>query len=44
MKSLIWKEWRENLKWAALPGVLILGPMITLRPCPCSWSRSISPS
>jgi hypothetical protein len=28
MRSLIWKEWRENLKWAALPSFLILGPMI----------------
>ncbi len=27
MKSLIWKEWRENLKWAAVPSILILGPM-----------------
>jgi hypothetical protein len=26
MKSLIWKEWRENVKWAAVPGVLMLGP------------------
>jgi hypothetical protein len=28
MRSLIWKEWRENLKWAAGPGILLLGPMI----------------
>jgi hypothetical protein len=27
MKSLIWKEFRENLKWAGLPAVLILGTM-----------------
>lgn len=27
MKPLIWKEWRENLWWAALPALLILGPM-----------------
>jgi hypothetical protein len=27
-ESLIWKEWRENLKWIALPSILILGPMI----------------
>jgi hypothetical protein len=27
MKPLIWKECRENLKWAALPMLLILGPM-----------------
>jgi hypothetical protein len=32
MKSLIWKEWRENFMWAALPGVLILGPMIFFGP------------
>jgi hypothetical protein len=24
MKSLIWKEWRENLKWVPLPGLVIL--------------------
>jgi hypothetical protein len=28
MKSLIWKEWRENLRWCLLPALLILGPMI----------------
>jgi hypothetical protein len=28
MKSLIWKEWRENFKWTPLPSILILGPMI----------------
>jgi hypothetical protein len=28
MKLLIWKEWRENVKWAALPTFLILGPML----------------
>jgi hypothetical protein len=27
MKSLIWKEWRENVKWTALPGLLMLGPV-----------------
>jgi hypothetical protein len=27
MKSLIWKEWREHFKWAALPTLLTLGPM-----------------
>jgi hypothetical protein len=27
MKSLIWKECRENLKWVPLPALLILGPM-----------------
>jgi hypothetical protein len=24
MKALIWKEWRENLKWIPLPGLVIL--------------------
>jgi hypothetical protein len=24
MRSLIWKEWRENLKWVPLPGLVIL--------------------
>jgi hypothetical protein len=24
MKSLIWKEWRENFKWIPLPGLVIL--------------------
>ena len=27
MKSLIWKEWRENFKWILLPSILLLGPM-----------------
>jgi hypothetical protein len=27
MKSLIVKEWRENVKWAAVPSLLLLGPM-----------------
>jgi hypothetical protein len=27
MKSLIWKEWRENCKWTPLPTLLILGPI-----------------
>jgi hypothetical protein len=27
MRSLIWKEWRENVTWAAVPSLLILGPM-----------------
>jgi hypothetical protein len=27
MKSLIWKEWHENLKWILVPILLILGPM-----------------
>src|SRR5262249_45265862 len=26
MKSLLWKEWRENIKWIPLPALLILGP------------------
>ncbi len=24
MKALIWKEWREHLKWVALPGLVIM--------------------
>jgi hypothetical protein len=28
VRSLLWKEWRENLKWAAVPSILLLGPMI----------------
>ena len=28
MRSLIWKEWRENFKWAPLPSALLLGPML----------------
>ena len=28
MKSLIWKEFRENLKWAVLPAILLLVPML----------------
>src|SRR5262249_17897621 len=28
MKPLIWKEWRENLKWVGLPALLILLPML----------------
>jgi hypothetical protein len=27
MKPLIWKEFHENLKWAVLPALLILGPL-----------------
>jgi hypothetical protein len=30
MKSLLWKEWRENLKWAGLPALVILLPMLLL--------------
>jgi hypothetical protein len=29
MKSLLWKEWQENLKWAALP-LLVLGGLMAL--------------
>jgi hypothetical protein len=32
MRSLLWKEWRENVKWSPLPGILILGPMILFGP------------
>jgi hypothetical protein len=28
MKSLMWKEWRENLIWALLPTLVILGPTV----------------
>ena len=34
MKSLIWKEWRENLKWIPLPAFLILSPMALMGPAP----------
>jgi hypothetical protein len=27
MRSLLWKEWRENLPWAVVPALLLLGPM-----------------
>jgi hypothetical protein len=30
MKSLVWKEWRENLRWAGVPALLILLPMLLL--------------
>lgn len=30
MKPLIWKEWRENLKWAGLPGLAVLLPSLLL--------------
>ncbi len=32
MRSLIWKELRENLKWLPLPAVIILGPTALLGP------------
>jgi hypothetical protein len=32
MKSLIWKEWRENFKWAILPVLLLGGLMLLLGP------------
>jgi hypothetical protein len=28
MRSLFWKEWREIVKWIALPSFLLLGPML----------------
>jgi hypothetical protein len=34
MKSLLWKEFQENLKWAVLPALPILGPMAFLGPAP----------
>jgi len=30
MKALIWKEFRENLKWAAIPPLLIVLPLVFL--------------
>jgi hypothetical protein len=30
MRSLLWKEWRENLKWAGLPALLTLLPLVLL--------------
>jgi hypothetical protein len=30
MRSLLWKEFHENLKWAALPALLILVPVVLL--------------
>jgi hypothetical protein len=27
MRALIWKEWRENVKWAAVPPLLLLVPI-----------------
>jgi hypothetical protein len=30
MRGLIWKEWWENLKWAGLPALVILLPMLLL--------------
>ncbi len=32
MKSLIWKEWQENLKWVPLPGLVILLVFLIDRP------------
>jgi hypothetical protein len=34
MKSLLWKEWRENIKWLPLPALLILGPIGIFGPGP----------
>jgi hypothetical protein len=34
MRALIWKEWHENLKWAAVPVLLILGPMAVFGAAP----------
>jgi hypothetical protein len=30
MKSLLWKEWRENLKWVGLPALAIFLPTVLL--------------
>lgn len=32
MKSLIWKEWQENLKWVPLPGLVVLLVFLIDRP------------
>src|SRR6266851_8047129 len=32
MKSLIWKEWQENLRWVPLPGLVILLVFLIDRP------------
>ena len=39
MKSLIWKEWREHLKWVPLPGLAILLVFLIDKPEePMPWS------
>lgn len=35
MRMLVWKELHENLKWAALPSVLLVGYMLTFGVCLC---------
>ena len=30
MRSLLWKEWRENFKWVPLPTLLIVLPIVGL--------------
>src|SRR5262245_12793948 len=32
MRALIWKEWREHLKWVPLPGLVILLVFLIDRP------------
>lgn len=35
MKAVLWKEFRENLKWTAVPLLLIFGYMATFGACLC---------
>lgn len=43
MKSLIWKEFRENLKWAAVPPLLFVGQMWLMGVCLCdNYFRFVS--
>ncbi len=41
MRSLIWKEWRENLKWAVLLPLLILGCMALLGAFPLLYRSGL---
>ena len=41
MKTLIWKEWREHLKWVLLPGLVILLVFSIEKPEePMPWSTA----
>lgn len=35
MKALLWKEFRENLKWATVPLLLVLGYILNVGVCLC---------
>jgi hypothetical protein len=41
MRSLLWKEWRENLKWAVLPPLVLLGTMALLGAFPLLEKSSL---